>query len=1042
METYRPSRVMKKKHSKMIEKKSMNIIANTGIQVLNFEISIDPNAEISRGLKFYEYFDTDEMKVNLEFAHYFPELDKFVSRKSLFINGYIDNEGNVDKEPDFSDLQEIDPDEEVFSISDIMSSLSFFTDKWIPIPLFEKDNSGVSVFGPSNWARIYITKKSDGYGDYSYQISLALDTSSVNAPNQKNNFKPFFELEDQFKKYQLCDKQEMLLDFCSEQKDCEWIHDYVLTETLGGEENVPKDFPSMKYLGQYIFLLHYLEQLDEFPEVILYPSKSESINIDLVLDIGNSRTCGLLYDNETSTKPFSKVKKLEIQNFSNPRIKSDEPFSMRLAFHEANFGGFGPSNGQFKWPSILRIGKEAQSLIYNASEGVDVGKDTITNHSSPKRYLWDDKKSNTEWEYCLSDPDADDRSIFIDGVSDQFNSDGTFSEDADFGLRSTYSKRSLMTFVFLEILAHATVQINSYEFRIDHGSIAIPRKLNRIVITCPTAMVREEQRILRNAAKEASIVLQRYIDGSYKMAFDKDSFKQNFQIVPSLRDFAPNRGGDVPIKIDWPYDEATCNQLVFMYGEVANRYLNDAEKFFNLYGKSRLTDTDTVKKSITVGSLDIGGGTTDLMICNYTYSSDGKTVLKPKPMYWESFNLAGDDLLKTIVKDIILEGFVYDEDLRGCIGVIQNYLLERGTQDVQEKLNTFFGPDSNLINDQAKNIRRDFNVQIFIPIALKYIEFTQLKTVDKVLKYEDFFDNPKLQPNERLLKAFENHFGVSFRDIRWKFVKLRVDSIIEKVFEPLLKKIATLLFAHDCDFVLLAGKPTSLHKIEDLFLKFYPVSPDRIISLNKYRVGTWYPFADGNGYFQDQKSLVAVGAMVALLGDKLDKFEGFGFDLSVLKEKLVSTANYIGSYDSMMRNINSAAMTPASNRSVINISGLPAYIGGKQLDTKSYPSRVMFEVGFDDQYIIELIEKRNGEGTANSSEIELYKSRIKNGMPLKISISRDYRLDKENIKIESISNANGDEMPAKLINLKLKTIASDNGYWLDNGAFVLSINPR
>ena len=1020
----------------------MNLIANTGIQIHNFEIEIDSNSDVSRGLKFYEYFDTEDLKMHLEFAHYFPELDKYVSRNSLYINGYIDVEGKVDKDPDLNDLKEINPEEEVFSIVDIENAISSFVDKWIPIPLFEKDNSGMSIFGPTNWARIMLTKKSDSSSGKTYNVSLALDTSSIHATQDKNDFKPYFEVEQQFKKYELCGRQEMLLDFCSEQKDCEWVHDYVLRQTLGSEENIPNDFPAMKYLGEYIYILHYLQKLGSFPEVILYPNKGESINIDLVLDIGNSRTCGLLYDNETAEKPFSKVKKLEIQQFTNPKKKSDDSFSMRLAFHEANFGGFGPSMGQFKWPSILRIGAEAQSLIYNSAEGVDVGKNTLTYHSSPKRYLWDNKKSNVEWEYCLSDSESQKRSIFIEGVSDQFNSDGTFSEDADFGMRTSYSKRSLMTFVFLEILAHATVQINSYQFRKDHGSIAIPRKLNRIVITCPTAMVREEQRILRTAAKEASIVLQRYIDGSYKNAFDGNTFKQNLQIVPSLRDFAPNRGGDVPIKVDWPYDEATCNQLVFMYGEVANRYLNDGDKFFNLYGKARITDEGSDKKSITIGSLDIGGGTTDLMICNYTYESQGKTILKPKPIYWESFNLAGDDLLKTIVKDVILEGPIFDEDLRGSIGVIQNHLLENGISNVQERLNTFFGPDGNSINDKAKKIRRDFNVQISIPIALKYIELTQRKSQDFVMRFEDLFDNPKLQPNERILKAFEEHFGTSFKDIRWKFSKARVDSIIEKVFEPLLKKISTLFFAHDCDFVLLAGKPTSLHKIEDLFLKFFPVSPDRMISLNKYRVGTWYPFADGNGYFQDQKSLVAVGAMVALLGDKMDKLVGFGFDLSVLKDKLISTANYVGVYDLRMKNIPKSNLTPSLQRSNLNISGVPAFLGVKQLDTVSYPSRVIYEIDFDNAAIVELIEKRNGIGTASDSEVELYKSRIKSGMPLKLSITRDYRLDKESIKIESITNATGDEMPAKLISLRLKTIASDNGYWLDNGAFVLSINPR
>ena len=43
------------------------------------------------------------------------------------------------------------------------------------------------------------------------------------------------------------------------------------------------------------------------------------------------------------------------------------------------------------------------------------------------------------------------------------------------------------------------------------------------------------------------------------------------------------------------------------------------------------------------------------------------------PLYWDSFKLAGDDLLKEIIQQIIIEGTVYSDADEGCTGVIENY---------------------------------------------------------------------------------------------------------------------------------------------------------------------------------------------------------------------------------------------------------------------------------------------------------------------------------------------------------------------------------
>src|SRR5690606_37152686 len=106
-----------------------------------------------------------------------------------------------------------------------------------------------------------------------------------------------------------------------------------------------------------------------------------------------------------------------------------------------------------------------------------------------------------------------------------------------------------------------------------------------------------------------------------------------------------------------------------------------------------------------------------------------------------------------------------------------------------------------------------------------------------------------------------------------------VSKIVVAIFESLVNKISSILSYFGCDIVLLTGRPTSLEPLSDLFYKYFPVSPNRIIALNNYRVGTWYPFQDGKGYFSNTKSIVAVGAMIGNVASSPGNLNGFSLDM-------------------------------------------------------------------------------------------------------------------------------------------------------------------
>ena len=78
--------------------------------------------------------------------------------------------------------------------------------------------------------------------------------------------------------------------------------------------------------------------------------------------------------------------------------------------------------------------------------------------------------------------------------------------------------------------------------------------------------------------------------------------------------------------------------------------------------------------------IDIGGGTTDVMVCEYSRDPDAHiVVLSPDPLFWEGFNLAGDDIVKSIVERVVLPP-------------IAEYAREQGCTSTFECMNFLFGP--------------------------------------------------------------------------------------------------------------------------------------------------------------------------------------------------------------------------------------------------------------------------------------------------------------------------------------------------------------
>lgn len=1058
----------------------ISLIANTGIQFHKTHIQFDWN-EFRTRFHFHQYWNRNARRLSLEVAQQFSDEvtgdSIYVSKNDLKRHGTLDvNDKYVGTWNNDADIQRFDAQDiiEVKATSlqkpilrGELPVLAKFFGQWLPFPCFEKNMAGRLQEGPYNWVRIMVTPEgfdSDNLKEYNctgtqnWNITIAFDTTAVfDDGNYNNEFResPLFANHFDIKKtFGIPASDLMLMNFVAPPKgNCDWIDAGVLKlvhntsdinmlyQMFPQDGNTPNANPPLyTYLASYLFFLHIIATKFSQTEVELVNADNKApINVDLVVDMGNSKTTAVLFEEGR----FDKVDMVELQDFSHPFQSEKSPFDMNVVFNRADFGICNIGNStQFIHPSLVRLGREATYLRYQA--GLEKGQKFST-CSSPKRYLWDKHPRQYEWQN-IRHGNEDPEPIELKGITNQFNSDGILSLTGHSGGEARYSRRSLMTFAFLEILVQAFRQINSQKFREDKGEVDTPRRISKILVTCPTAMSRVEQIELRTAAAEAFAVMNRYYSHTDGTPLDYHMAINSAPVKPSLRDLR-NRDEE---NRRWLYDEATCVQFVYLCAEVATRYKNNCAEFFQRYGKLRsdLVEDDGrtpySKKSLTVGSVDIGAGTTDVMICSYKYATVGQTTLTPVPRYWESFYTAGDDILKAFVQEIVIEG---------RNSMVENKLISQGKahHDISRLITDFFGENTARMTFTDRQIRREFCQQISVPIAQCYMECTRLKIEKRDLHWNDIF-NGHDQPNKDLLEAFFNHFGFRIEEQVWHYDLVSTTQIINNVMDGLLKKVSVALAEYGCDIVLLAGRPCSLKPIEDIFLKYYPVDPNRLKVLNEYRVGRWYPFQDGNGFFENQKSVVAVGALVGYICSELGGYKGMSFNLGELGQKMLPTTNYIGLMShtaSMLIPNKDILLDPKKGSTTFDVPSIPIRLGCRQLDTESYPARSLFTLDFDDDAIREGVKNELLQKHLPIDNLALIqdavdsrKMRIRQNMPVKLEIERDYETDRENVVVTDVTDRNDTKLPKKYLSLQIKSLSESDTFWLDNGEFKCKISSK
>ncbi|HAR80029.1 MAG TPA: hypothetical protein DCR21_04280, partial [Succinivibrionaceae bacterium] len=408
-------------HTESAQGNSSSIVGN--------DVYISPDSEINlvenSGIQFVDY------QVEVKWDNQENYKVKGFSRGQFFFENAGQDSHLIRAVPDIEGKTFSDPvSGEVLSSSskitcETRKSLVLYNGVWFPIPYFSESGSG-----PSNWARARVVKiplndtqtennMFENEDHCRYHVTLAFDTELQNireseyyapTPQDVSN-KTRFTLN-----WQIGGTTALRKDKSGQSWVEEWaraVYMQLAKDRFYELANVQDDkflkhIENREHEAHYLNMLAFLGGMVEPNRVSFIANRDDGISghvdVDLILDIGNSRSCGVLYEEvrDGSREDFTKITELAIRDLNAPDTVYTEPFPSRIEFQVANFDfdGHSARSGRpdaFIWPSFGRTGNEATILSGNREGG-----EGRTGLNSPKRYLWKSEADSNEPEWYFN----------------------------------------------------------------------------------------------------------------------------------------------------------------------------------------------------------------------------------------------------------------------------------------------------------------------------------------------------------------------------------------------------------------------------------------------------------------------------------------------------------------------------------------------------------------------------------------------------------------------------------------------------------------
>jgi len=902
-------------------------------------------------------------------------------------------------------------------------SLQVLDNVWLPLPFLRINASHVFTGGPDNWARIQIRSltEPDNAGN-TVRVSIAFDTRIAATEQNGSSLAPDLSDIRNGTRFALAWRDTCLNEFLDQTWVDGWLREvfcHFYRDNVAMDENtLARALKLFEYQGHYLNILEMVGAQLAIPEVKIVTATlhAEAIPVDLVLDVGNTHTCGILIeDHGAENDGFRQTSELQIRSLSEPHRVNTPMFTSRLEFSEARFGKQHCSlesgrHDAFVWPSIVRVGDEAHRLACQR-----LGTEGESGISSPRRYLWDSSPAVQNWRFSqLNARTQREPQATAFPLMSLMNDDGqplyTLPIEERLPVFSAqYSRSSLMTLMLCELLAQALMQINSVGSRQNMNHPTAPRQLRNLILTLPSAMPKPERELFRLRMQEAV--------GLVWKAMDWHPVDDDFNADPHTQSKRP-----IPqVQMEW--DEATCGQLVWLYHEAIVNYAGQTGQFFETLARADRLINDAAEsgKTLRVASVDIGGGTTDMAIVQYQLDEGrGRNVkITPRLLFREGFKVAGDDVLLDIIQHSVLPS-------------LQNAIQRAGVADAAGLMSSLFGEATR--QETHAILRQQTTLQLFIPLGHAILSFWEKygeETPDAIL--ESTFGELLTQPlTENVLNyiqhAVQQAQGASATPFDIMSVPLQAD--IAQLQEALvsgkfaltspLQSLCEVINLYCCDVLLITGRSGALPGIQAQLRHLQPVPVNRMVWLDNYPTQEGCPFTDTDSR-GNPKSTAAVGAMLYSLASDL-RLPHFNFKAADIQA--YSTIRYLGILEetNQLRDENvwyrdidldtSQGELPPDLHFPLRGN---VRLGFRQLDNARWPATSLYTLAINSPSLAKAVA---GDNVLN--------------------VALKQTTEAESFALAKAWLSDGTPVPLEQLSFKLNTLAdSDNGvmhYWIDNGS--------
>lgn len=736
------------------------------------------------------------------------------------------------------------------------------------------------------------------------------------------------------------------------------------------------------------------------------PPASTDVDVTLVVDLGNSRTCAVLIEDQQEKPP--RLTQLKLRRTDRPHVLADGPFPTRLAFVKAGFGVLSGNvvrklslaSGEqavsepvatFADLSVVRLGDEALDLLDRSQRDREV-----CGMSSPKRYMWDREQRVVPWQLAADGGAADGPLLRRLNPANPLDVLGPSVTKLPNFTGCKHPRLCGTTLLFVELLEHAFRQINEQLYRGDdpggyHSANANRRRVIRdVVLMHPAGMHSMEVQAIRTSVGNAAGLWAHFRN-------DPIGFREG-------------RDSPATAHIPTPTEHIACDeglaiQTCFVYDEWRSRFVQDTGLLLDACGSPRAG-----KQTLRIASIDIGGGTIDVAIADYSAFSQAAapTALEVRKLFHDGISRAGDDVVEHLLTNHLFPAIA---DFMGVS---------------ERSWNELFRVDSSAAADptwQQSRIRLVNDV--WLPAAYECLrrfeagEDVECKLEELLLHSSSV--NALTELGRRLAtSASGSTGGTRLTEAPIQINENDFANCVSEVLKRAVAQYCDIIGQYACDVLVVGGRAAASPTVHRLILDHLPVPPGSVFMLHGRRFAEWFPFSGGP--VVDAKTCAVVGAAVAFraAGNMFDLFLHFepGDDRPV---------DILGVYNNADKSLYATAvLRPNDTRwklMLINFSQM--ILGARRIDSVEAAARPIFRLTLKKRLL-----DRISRGRRPNEAIEVtLERRPDSGDDLKVEHAvGQLRFAVEGQEDEYI------EVEAEDVSCRLQTMVHQD-YWLDDGCF-------